>query len=79
MLSRTGWIKDRGPLGTLLVESGILKVGDYFVSGNATLGKVRAMVDDHGRNVTSAPPSSVVEVAGFSSLPFREMISSSGQ
>ncbi len=60
--------KGRGPVGTLLIESGTLKVGDYFVSGN-TSGKVRAMIDDHGRNITEAPPSSVVEVAGFSSLP----------
>jgi translation initiation factor IF-2 len=60
--------KGRGPVGTLLIESGTLKIGDYFVSGN-TFGKVRGMIDDLGRNVKEAPPSSVVEVAAFSSLP----------
>lgn len=60
--------KGRGPMGTLLIESGTLKVGDYFVSGN-THGKARAIIDDRGKNITAASPSSVVEVAGFSSLP----------
>lgn len=60
--------KGRGPVGSLLIESGTLKIGDYFVSGHSS-GKVRAMINDHGRNITEAPPSSVVEVAGFSSLP----------
>ena len=60
--------KGRGPVGTLLIESGILKIGNCFASGN-TFGKVRAMVDDHGRNLTEALPSSIVELSGFSSLP----------
>lgn len=60
--------KGKGPLGTLLIESGILKIGNCFVSGN-TFGRVRAMIDDHGRNLTEALPSSIVEAAGFSSLP----------
>ncbi len=60
--------KGKGPVGTLLIESGILKVGDCFVSGN-TFGKVRAMIDDYGKSLIEALPSSIVEVAGFSSLP----------
>ncbi|MDD5454803.1 MAG: translation initiation factor IF-2 [Candidatus Ratteibacteria bacterium] len=60
--------KGRGPLGTLLIQSGILKIGNCFVSGN-TLGRVRMIIDDHGRNLTEASPSSVIEVSGFSSVP----------
>jgi len=60
--------KGRGPLGTLLIQSGILKVGNCFTSGN-TFGKVRTIIDDHGRNLIEASPSSVIEVSGFSSVP----------
>lgn len=60
--------KGRGPVATVLIRSGTLKVGDSFISGN-TYGKVRTMVDDFGRIVHEASPSCVVEVSGFSSLP----------
>jgi len=60
--------KGRGPLATVLVERGILRVGDVFVAG-ASSGKVRAMIDDHGRPVEEAGPSFPVEVLGLSVVP----------
>ena len=60
--------KGRGPLATVLVERGILRVGDVFVAG-ASSGKVRAMIDDHGRQVKEAGPSFPVEVLGLSVVP----------
>src|SRR4051794_35613940 len=60
--------KGRGPLATVLVERGTLRVGDVFVAG-ASSGKVRAMIDDHGRQVKEAGPSMPVEVLGLSVVP----------
>jgi len=60
--------KGRGPLATVLVERGTLRVGDVFVAG-ASSGKVRALVDDHGRQVKEAGPSVPVEVLGLSAVP----------
>jgi len=60
--------KGRGPLATVLVQRGTLKVGDIFVVGAAS-GKVRAMIDDKGRQVKSAGPSVPVEVLGLSMVP----------
>ncbi|WP_114226723.1 MULTISPECIES: translation initiation factor IF-2 [Sphingomonas] len=60
--------KGRGPLATVLVERGTLKVGDIFVVGAAS-GRVRAMIDDHGRQVKEAGPSMPVEVLGLSAVP----------
>jgi translation initiation factor IF-2 len=60
--------KGRGPLATVLVERGTLRVGDVFVAG-ASSGKVRAMIDDHGRQVKEAGPSLPVEVLGLSVVP----------
>ncbi len=60
--------KGRGPLATVLVQRGTLRVGDVFVAG-ATAGKVRALVDDHGRQVKEAGPSVPVEVLGLASVP----------
>jgi len=60
--------KGRGPLATVLVQRGTLRVGDVFVAG-ASSGKVRAMIDDHGRQVTEAGPSFPVEVLGLSAVP----------
>jgi translation initiation factor IF-2 len=60
--------KGRGPLATVLVERGTLRVGDVFVAG-ASSGKVRAMIDDHGRQVKEAGPSFPVEVLGLSAVP----------
>ncbi len=60
--------KGRGPLATVLVQRGTLRVGDVFVAG-ASSGKVRAMLDDHGRQVKEAGPSVPVEVLGLSAVP----------
>jgi translation initiation factor IF-2 len=60
--------KGRGPLATVLVERGTLRVGDVFVAG-ASSGKVRALVDDKGRQVKEAGPSVPVEVLGLSVVP----------
>jgi translation initiation factor IF-2 len=60
--------KGRGPLATVLVQRGTLKVGDVIVVGAAS-GKVRAMIDDHGRQVREAPPSFPVEVLGLGAVP----------
>jgi translation initiation factor IF-2 len=60
--------KGRGPLATVLVQRGTLKVGDIFVAGPIS-GKVRAMIDDKGRQVKEAGPSLPVEVLGLSGVP----------
>ena len=60
--------KGRGPLATVLVQRGTLKVGDVFVAG-AVSGKVRAMHDDQGRPVKVAGPSVPVEVLGLGAVP----------
>ncbi|MEG0500641.1 MAG: translation initiation factor IF-2 [Cellulosilyticaceae bacterium] len=60
--------KGRGPVATVLVQSGTLKIGDPVVVGCA-YGKVRAMVDDKGRQVKKAGPSTPVEILGLSEVP----------
>ena len=60
--------KGRGPVATILVQKGTLKVGD-FISAGASHGKVRAMVDDKGRRVKEATPSTPVEILGLSDVP----------
>ncbi|EWT06574.1 translation initiation factor IF-2, partial [Intrasporangium chromatireducens Q5-1] len=60
--------KGRGPVATVLVQSGTLKVGDAIVAGNGH-GRVRAMLDEHGNNVDAAPPSRPVLVLGLTSVP----------
>ncbi|PAD40101.1 translation initiation factor IF-2 [Terribacillus sp. 7520-G] len=60
--------KGRGPVATLLVQNGTLNVGDSIVVGNA-YGRVRAMVNDLGRRVKTAPPSTPVEITGLNSVP----------
>lgn len=60
--------KQRGPVATVLVQEGTLRVGDVFVAG-VTYGRVRAMIDDKGRNIKEAGPSTPVEVLGFEDLP----------
>ncbi len=61
--------KGRGPVATLLVQNGTLKVGDVIVIGT-TYGKIRAMQDELGRIVVSAGPSKPVEVTGLAEVPF---------
>ena len=60
--------KGRGPVATVLVQSGTLHVGDAFVAGRY-YGKVRAMINDRGHRVKGAPPSTPVEVLGFTGVP----------
>ncbi len=60
--------KGRGPVATVLVENGTLRVGDTIIAGTA-YGRVRAMIDDLGNNVEEALPSQPVEVIGFSEVP----------
>ncbi len=60
--------KAKGPVATLLVQNGTLRVGDIFVAG-AAFGKVRAMVDDRGVRVDKASPSFAVEVLGLGDVP----------
>ena len=60
--------KGRGPVATILVRRGTLKTGDIFVVG-AESGKVRALVDDKGKQVKTAGPSVPVEVLGISGVP----------
>jgi translation initiation factor IF-2 len=60
--------KSRGSVATVLVQNGTLKIGDCFVAGIYD-GRVRAMINDHGENVLEAPPSTPVEVLGFSGVP----------
>ena len=58
----------RGPVATLLVQNGTLRVGDVLVAGS-TFGKVRAMMDDRGQRVEEAHPSFAVEVLGLNDVP----------
>lgn len=60
--------KARGPVATLLVQNGTLKVGDSLVVG-AVLGKVRAMINDRGQRVDEAQPSFAVEMLGLNDVP----------
>ncbi len=60
--------KNRGPVATVLVQNGTLKIGDTIVAGTA-YGRVRAMMNDRGERVTSAGPSMPVEVIGFGDVP----------
>lgn len=60
--------KSRGPVATLLIQNGTLRVGDCIVAG-ASLGKIRAMVDDRGDRVEQATPSFAVEILGMNDVP----------
>ncbi|GAC81993.1 translation initiation factor IF-2, partial [Gordonia malaquae NBRC 108250] len=60
--------RGRGPVATVLIQRGTLRVGDSIVAGDA-YGRVRRMVDEHGDDVTEAYPSRPVQVIGFTSVP----------
>ena len=60
--------RGRGPVATLLVQNGTLRAGENFVVGNV-YGKVRAMFDDRGNQLETAPPSTPVEILGMEGLP----------
>ena len=60
--------KGRGPVATVLVQNGTLRAGDVVIAGTA-VGRVRAMMDDKGKNVKVAGPSVPVEITGLSEIP----------
>jgi translation initiation factor IF-2 len=60
--------RGRGPVATVLVQRGTLRIGDAIVAGSA-FGRVRAMLDEDGKNVETAGPSRPVQVLGFTSVP----------
>ncbi|MBU5441809.1 translation initiation factor IF-2 [Paenibacillus sp. MSJ-34] len=60
--------KGRGPVARILVQHGTLKVGDAFVAGNC-FGRVRAMVNDKGRRLKEAGPSTPIEITGLTEVP----------
>src|SRR4029079_6813198 len=60
--------RGRGPVATVLVQKGTLRQGDIVVAG-AEWGRVRAMLDDKGRQVKDADPSAPVEILGLSGVP----------
>src|SRR5205809_4395171 len=60
--------RGRGPVATVLVQAGTLKVGDDFVCGHI-YSRVRALADDRGRTVTEAPPATPVVISGMSEVP----------
>ena len=60
--------RGRGPVATILIQDGTLRVGDIFIAGTVT-GKVRALIDDQSQQIKEAPPSTPVEVLGLTALP----------
>ncbi len=60
--------KGKGPVATVLVQNGTLRVGEIFTCG-VTIGKVRAMFNEHGTQLTTAGPSDPVEILGFNDVP----------
>jgi translation initiation factor IF-2 len=60
--------RGRGPVATVLIQDGTLRIGDTFIAGTVT-GKVRALIDDRSQQIKEAPPSTPVEVLGLTALP----------
>lgn len=60
--------KSRGPVATVLIQNGTLNLGDYFIVGT-TCGKIRTMLDDKGKLVKKANPSTPVEITGLTDVP----------
>ncbi len=60
--------KGRGPVATVLVQNGTLRQGDSIVAGTS-FGRIRGMMDDKGKKITEAPPSTPVEIIGFAEVP----------
>ena len=60
--------KGKGPVASVLVQNGTLKVGDTVVSGTA-FGRIRAMIDEHGKNLIKAGPSTPVSILGLDEVP----------
>ena len=60
--------KGQGPVGTVIIQEGTLKIQDPFIAGTM-FGRVRAMIDDKGKRIQKAPPSAPVLVVGFQDVP----------
>jgi len=60
--------KGRGPVATVIVQNGTLKVGDYVVCG-AAYGRVKAMIDEHNKQIKKLPPSHTAVIAGLNEVP----------
>ena len=60
--------KKRGIIASVLIQDGSLKIGDYFIAG-ISYGKIRSLVDDKGKNIKKAGPSTPVEIIGFGKMP----------
>ena len=61
--------KQRGPIATVLIKSGTLRVGDNFLIGNQISGKVRALINDSGKSIHAISPGDPAELLGISSVP----------
>ena len=57
----------RGPVANIIVTAGTLKKGDYFVSG-LKWGKIRAIINDHGKNIDNAEPATPIEIIGITTI-----------
>jgi translation initiation factor IF-2 len=68
IIIESGLDKGHGPFGTVIIQEGTLKIQDPFVAG-AAFGRVRALIDDKGKRIQKAPPSTPVMVVGFSDVP----------
>jgi translation initiation factor IF-2 len=60
--------KGKGPVATVLIQDGCLNIGDFFIAGN-TYGKVRGMIDDKGKRLKKAGPSTPIEIQGLDEVP----------
>ena len=60
--------RGKGAVGTVLIQRGILRIGDFFLGGT-TCGRVRAMFNDHGQSIQEATPAVPVEITGFDDVP----------
>ncbi|MCT4606768.1 MAG: translation initiation factor IF-2 [Marinisporobacter sp.] len=60
--------KSRGPVATMLVQNGTIRVGDSVVAG-AAYGRIRAMINDKGKNIKKAGPATAIEILGLSDVP----------
>ncbi len=58
----------KGPTGTVLIQTGTLRVGDAFICGT-TYGKVKALLNDDRKRIASAGPSTPIEIVGYSGVP----------
>jgi len=68
LLIETKLDKRRGIMGSVLIQDGSLKVGSYFIAG-LSYGKIRNLIDDKGKSIKEAGPSTPVEIIGFSKMP----------